>query len=87
MLDTKAATTVDFNIHLGSHPKHDQRNGAKIAIENVNFWYGPVQALRDINLKIYEHEVTAFIGPSGRRRPDHAYFPQDITHKSLERAR
>ncbi len=65
MLDTNTATVVDFNVHLGSRPKHDGRNGAKVAIENVNFWYGAMQALRDINLKIYEHEVTAFIGPSG----------------------
>jgi phosphate transport system ATP-binding protein len=65
MLDTSAAKTVDLNLHLGSRPRHDQGNGAKVAIEGVSFWYGSTQALSDINLKIYEHEVTAFIGPSG----------------------
>ncbi|MDX2201937.1 MAG: phosphate ABC transporter ATP-binding protein PstB [Hyphomicrobiaceae bacterium] len=34
-------------------------------IRNVNFWYGDKHALKDVNLRIYEHEVTAFIGPSG----------------------
>jgi len=64
-LQTTAATAVAFDVHLGSRPRHDQGNGAKIDIEKVNFWYGATQALRDIDLKIYEHEVTAFIGPSG----------------------
>lgn len=32
---------------------------------NFNFWYGPVQALWDIELDVPERKVTAFIGPSG----------------------
>jgi phosphate transport system ATP-binding protein len=32
---------------------------------NFNLWYGEVQALKDINLKIQKNEVTAIIGPSG----------------------
>lgn len=37
----------------------------KIEAKNVNFYYGDFQALKDISLKIREHEVVAFIGPSG----------------------
>ncbi len=37
----------------------------KIKAEGVNFWYGKQQALKDINIDIYENRVTAFIGPSG----------------------
>lgn len=33
--------------------------------QNLNLWYGDVQALKDINLEIREKEVTAIIGPSG----------------------
>jgi phosphate transport system ATP-binding protein len=33
--------------------------------KNLNLWYGQDHALKDINLKIYENEVTAIIGPSG----------------------
>lgn len=33
--------------------------------ENLNLWYGEGHALKDINLDIYENEVTAIIGPSG----------------------
>ena len=33
--------------------------------QNLNLWYGQDKALKDINLSIYENEVTAIIGPSG----------------------
>lgn len=34
-------------------------------INNLNLFYGEKQALKSINLKLYENKVTAFIGPSG----------------------
>lgn len=37
----------------------------KIAISNLNFYYGSFHALKNINLNLAEHKVTAFIGPSG----------------------
>ena len=39
----------------------------KTAIEviNLHFFYGTFKGLKDINLNIAEHKVTAFIGPSG----------------------
>ena len=37
----------------------------KIKAEGVNFFYARSQALKDINLDIYENQVTAIIGPSG----------------------
>ncbi|MGG3857759.1 phosphate ABC transporter ATP-binding protein PstB [Metabacillus fastidiosus] len=33
--------------------------------DNLNLWYGKDQALKNINLDVYENEVTAIIGPSG----------------------
>jgi len=38
---------------------------AKIRVDGVNFWYGPKQALFDMNMSIAPRSVTAFIGPSG----------------------
>lgn len=38
---------------------------SKISVKNLNFYYGKFHALKDINLEIPEHKVTAFIGPSG----------------------
>ena len=37
----------------------------KMAVRNLNFYYGDHQALFDNNLDIYEKQVTAVIGPSG----------------------
>ena len=37
----------------------------KIAIRNLNFYYGKFHALKGINLDVPEKKVTAFIGPSG----------------------
>lgn len=37
----------------------------KIKVENLNFYYGSFQALKDINIDIYENRITALIGPSG----------------------
>ena len=34
-------------------------------INHVDLFYGDFQALKDVNLKIKEKEITAFIGPSG----------------------
>ena len=36
-----------------------------IQIQNLNFFYGPKQALFGINVGIKQNQVTAFIGPSG----------------------
>lgn len=40
-----------------SHPK--------IVIQGMNFFYGSVQALTNVNMHIPANKVTAFIGPSG----------------------
>src|SRR5207237_972637 len=40
-------------------------NNIKVDVSNLNFYYGAVQALFDINIKIPKQKVTAFIGPSG----------------------
>ena len=37
----------------------------KISTSDLNLYYGNNHALKDINLDIYENQITAFIGPSG----------------------
>lgn len=37
----------------------------KIRVRNIQFYYGKVRALKNINMDIYENRVTAVIGPSG----------------------
>ena len=36
-----------------------------IDTKHVDLFYGPKQALFDVNLPLYTHRITAFIGPSG----------------------
>lgn len=40
-------------------------NNVKVHVREMNFFYGQVQALFNINIDIPEKQVTAFIGPSG----------------------
>ena len=42
-----------------------ERVRAKLAVRNLDFYYGKFHALRGINLDIPQNKVTAFIGPSG----------------------
>ncbi len=37
----------------------------KFKVENLDLYYGQFKALKNINIKIPDHEITAFIGPSG----------------------
>jgi phosphate transport system ATP-binding protein len=46
----------------GRTPTHTR---AKLRVRNLKFFYGRFQALHDINVDVYERQVTAFIGPSG----------------------
>ena len=36
-----------------------------IEVRNLDFYYGNFKGLKNVNLNIAEHRVTAFIGPSG----------------------
>ncbi|MBN2963213.1 phosphate ABC transporter ATP-binding protein [Sulfurospirillum sp. T05] len=37
----------------------------KVQSRDLKLWYGDNQALKGVNLDIYENKITAFIGPSG----------------------
>jgi len=45
------------------HPCADMPT--KILIQDMNFYYGTVQALKGVNMTVPANKVTAFIGPSG----------------------
>lgn len=42
-----------------------ESTGTKVAVENLNFFYGRTQALNEITVQVPERRVMAFIGPSG----------------------
>lgn len=51
---------------LETKPRADKRTqNAKMEIRDLSFYYGKFEALKNINMRIAEQKVTAFIGPSG----------------------
>ena len=45
----------------GSAPERE----VKVEVRDLSFYYGSTLALKDINLKLLDRSITAFIGPSG----------------------
>ena len=50
---------------MTTHIKERTAPSLKAEVKNLNFFYGKVQALKNINMPIAEKQVTALIGPSG----------------------
>jgi len=50
---------MDAKVHTQSPAK------IKLAVKNLNFYYGKFHALKNVNMELPENKVTAFIGPSG----------------------
>jgi len=42
-----------------------EASDAKVEARSFSFYYGKRQALKEVNLKMKEHQITALIGPSG----------------------
>lgn len=46
-------------------PEKQDAARVKMEVRNLDFYYGAHQALKNVEIDIEEHRVTAFIGPSG----------------------
>jgi phosphate transport system ATP-binding protein len=46
-------------------PESPPAGAPKIEIRGLNFYYGDVQSLHEINMTLADRSITAFIGPSG----------------------
>lgn len=53
------------DISVNSSVQNPSNKQTVFQTKDLNLWYGEDQALKSINLDIYENEVTAIIGPSG----------------------
>jgi phosphate transport system ATP-binding protein len=42
-----------------------ETSAAKLDVRHLDFYYGSARALKDINLRLGDRSITAFIGPSG----------------------
>jgi phosphate transport system ATP-binding protein len=58
------SSTDDLHAAPGE-PKNEPDPQPKAEVQNLSFFYGKVQALKNINLSFREKLVTAIIGPSG----------------------
>ena len=47
------------------HQSNKQSNQVVFDTKQLNLWYGETHALKEVDLSIYEKEITAIIGPSG----------------------
>jgi phosphate transport system ATP-binding protein len=50
---------------IGNAAAADTAAPVRIAVRNLNFYYGDFRGLKDISLDFYDRQVTALIGPSG----------------------
>lgn len=58
------AFVSQFDTHT-STKKENETSNVKISTSDVHVYYGEAEAIKGIDLNIYENEVIAFIGPSG----------------------
>ncbi len=65
VLGIKEENSIVKLIHTAIKPSADVAKKVVYDTRNLNLWYGDHHGLKDINLSIYENEVTAIIGPSG----------------------
>ncbi|MGE7927310.1 phosphate ABC transporter ATP-binding protein PstB [Lysinibacillus xylanilyticus] len=65
VLGIKEENSIVKSINTAIKPSADVAKKVVYDTRNLNLWYGDHHGLKDINLSIYENEVTAIIGPSG----------------------
>lgn len=65
VLGIKEEKSIVKPIHTATTPSPNVAKKVVYDTRNLNLWYGDHHGLKDINLSIYENEVTAIIGPSG----------------------
>jgi phosphate transport system ATP-binding protein len=73
--DVQDSGEVDRRSRVGPKPgdvvtgrrfeRAESAGGRRIAIENLNAWYGGNHAVKGVSLEVAPNEVTAVIGPSG----------------------
>ncbi|MGH9690896.1 MAG: phosphate ABC transporter ATP-binding protein PstB [Candidatus Acidiferrales bacterium] len=63
--DLAARLTPKVRINEPSEAASNTEESLRFAISNLDFFYGPKQAIFGLSLKIPKNKVTALIGPSG----------------------
>jgi len=63
--DLAARLAPKVRAHDSLSPSQSKEDAVRFEIANLDFFYGPKQAVFGLNLKIPKNKVTALIGPSG----------------------
>jgi phosphate transport system ATP-binding protein len=64
-ISTPAAPNPDTAAKTGSNPPGTTPAAVKAKVKDLDFFYGPKQVLKKVNLDVLDKKVTALIGPSG----------------------
>jgi phosphate transport system ATP-binding protein len=65
MSEENTRKEVEAAVETSNETEVAEAHSTKVNAEMVNVFYGDNHALKDITIKIPEHQVTSFIGPSG----------------------
>ena len=66
VVEVKQTSAVNKTISDSQASQSSMRDApSKITVRDMNFYYGTVQALKNVNMTVPANKVTAFIGPSG----------------------
>ncbi|WP_374663788.1 phosphate ABC transporter ATP-binding protein PstB [Acinetobacter sp.] len=66
--DAQKQTSTSFVSQFDTQPhskKDEKTKNVKLSTSDVHVYYGEAEAIKGIDLQVYENEVIAFIGPSG----------------------
>ncbi len=61
----KTATQGDTSDSAASQDKSAELRSVVFNVDKLSVYYGKYRAVRDVDMKVRKHEITAFIGPSG----------------------
>lgn len=66
--NSQHSPTMHFDLHSNTNAQKNEsveQKVSKISAKDVHVYYGDNEAIKGIDLEVYENEVIAFIGPSG----------------------
>ncbi len=73
----KEAITRDANVSVMARYKDvPQASSCVLEVEELSVFYGSVEAVRDVSLRIEERRIMALIGPSGCGKTERAAMSQ-----------
>ena len=64
-MSNAAAIAEEAAVQPAARTKADAGAPVRIAVKDLNFYYGQFHGLKNINLNFHDRQVTALIGPSG----------------------